>query len=277
MIRQKKYLLQKAFLLIASLMVNSLVGQYSQLTLFPEKGHESVFLPFAYKHLTLEEKDKSIWIPEHFFTTLNTGTVYEFALVGPLQPCILITVKNDENGKIIVVHKHWTNSIDEIVRIITYELEITNNTDRSQLHAQLFTHQSSDYDTFCNIISEGRTQKKELLFVKNVLKRKLSLDKQHIKACICSGNQEGNLLGDYAFADLFVLVDSAFNIYSICPMHENFFGNFNNLPLVFRRPMITYIAEQIRNSLFDQYLQKNFAKKVFSKNDYNTLSIKKFA
>jgi len=214
-------------------------GCVSKLVLFPGTKAKDVPLPHPYKHVTLSEQEKIIFVPEVHYVTLN---IYEndpkFALVGPCQPCLLIAVINEVNGRVIVFHKHLLNSISSVTDLICQELEIT---DRDKITGVIFTTTMSDYttrqynpsktDTWQDM-HKGRTQEQELKCVKGQICQNLNLDHHQIVAQIFTLNDYD--LGDYRTAECCVFVDasqSQLKLYSVSMMHENIFYNLSHLPL----------------------------------------------
>jgi len=257
-------------------------GCVSRLVLFPNQEPKEVRLPFHYKYLTPKQRARTIWVPELFYTTLNTNNNgSKFVVVGPCQPCLLIVLKNEVNGRVIVFHKHFSNSINSLIEIAKQELEIAAP---GKITGTIFTNTRPYYATKKHRTSsgfktwkdrhEGRTQKEELKFVKKRICTAFHIDNNQIIDQIFTS--ENVALGDYANADLSVFIDPSqaqlkFNSISI--MHENILGNLSTLPLDKRYDQfVKLMSKRLFSLMFKHY----FEAKDFQKGEsYGAINFKK--
>jgi hypothetical protein len=222
---------------------------YSTLKLLPDQKPQKVVLPYPYKHVSSEEREKTVWVPEGFYTTLDAKSKHEFIVVGFLRPCIAVVLKNDANGKIVVFHKQFSNSVDDLIECAKNELEMI---DPSQVHGVLFTNKSHFYheknkQTISGIVKSwcdlhnNKTQSEELQFIKESLLKGLNIvDHKSICEHIFSMNDgcENPLLcSDYPWADQSLIIGKNFTIESICMLHENIFGDFEDYHRDLRQEM----------------------------------------
>lgn len=257
-----------------TLCFNSSQAVDNQLELFPGQGKVTVKLPFEYAHVTEGERKDIVIVPEFFYTVLSDDKSNIKALVGPLQPCLFIGIRNEENGRTVVFHKQYSNSMDSLIEIVKKELEIK---DPQKLTGRIFTNIAPFYDKLVQgstgqffsykSLHHGRSQFNEVKYVKDELVKKLEIkNRTQIKAELYTSNLNDEELGDYEFAELNVLVNSKLEMHSICSMNEKIFGDFTKLALFERRGMWkdkrekhlyelvkTKFKKELTDSFFDTY------------------------
>lgn len=181
-------------------------------------------------------------------------------------------IKNNDNGKTLVLHKHYSNSIDSIINLARQELSIKNPQD---IRGFLFTTNMRNYEeSGTKSRHQGKSQLEELKFLKDSLINAFNIqDRTQITANKFTSNLTDGQLGDYEFAELSVLVDSHLQLKSICVMHEGIFGDFSSIPLDDRvQYTIRLDAEKAQ-----QLLRQHFLGKVTNEqlNSYNNVHFEK--
>ena len=214
--------------------VSFLSAAQNELILRRGEAPRSVILPFGYKHLSPEERQQIVWVPESFYTVINPGS-HIFALVGPLCPCLLIALKNKTTGQIIIFHKSFANSIDNLIEIAQREINFSNPAD---IVGFIFTNnltnpeEAQEFTTLRN----GMSQQEEVAYVKNRLIDSLHIeDTMQITINFFTSQLAEGALADYAFAELSVIIGEDFEPHSICMMHENIFKNLDDIDLENRK------------------------------------------
>lgn len=258
---------------------------YSTLKLFPSAEPQYVGLPYSYKHLSDEEREKTVWIPEGFYTTLDEKSNHEFVVVGHLRPCIAIVLKNEVNGKVVVFHKQFSNSVHDLINCAKRELEIT---DSSFVHGVLFTNKSLFYNEKNQKTMNGKikswrdlhnnkTQSEELKFIKESLLKGLDIvDQEKISEHIFfmdKGGKNPLICSDYPWADLSLIIGKDFTIKSICMLHENIFGNFDDYHPDYRQHMVNNAMMEKNIALRDTYSPEwNEYTSLLKAEEYNSIS-----
>jgi len=255
--------LKKMILLIATLplffsTVSGMQNQGKQsrvvnmLELVPGQGLERVELPFPYKHLTAGERAHVVWVPELFYTVIEPGS-RKLAVAGPLQPCLLIAMKNNITGRVVIFHKPYTCSMNSILDIATRELDVRNPGDISGL---IFTNHKID-PNFIELFKhthQGRTIMEEVKLVKDLIVARFNIqDRTQISAILNKFDLEESMkLGVYPHAELFVAIGADFIPYSTSMFHEDIFSEmaqFKDLPLEFRLVMFQNILDKRTSEL----------------------------
>jgi hypothetical protein len=101
------------------------------------------FLPFPYRPLSPEQLRGTTFIHERFYTVLKEGVEPEFAIVGPLSPCIFVGIRNNVNGRAVIFHKMVVNSVASLTEIARQELGVT---DSNAIHARVFANKLEGYE-----------------------------------------------------------------------------------------------------------------------------------
>jgi hypothetical protein len=202
----------------------------ANLVLFPGENPQKVLLPFEYKHLTAEERQKTVWVPQWFYTVINPGSD-KLAVVGPVCPCLFIALKNNSNGKIIVFHKHSDNAIQELVELAKKELKIDNPSDiEGKIFTKLFPNEEKH-----KADHQGRTQLEEVKFIKDFIIGSFNIqNRTQIVANLFTDDDRKFTMSEYGTAKNNIIIGRDFNPCSICMFHENIFSEMekcSNEPL----------------------------------------------
>lgn len=213
---------------------------FSMLKLSHSTELQKVALPYPYKHLSNEEREKTLWVPEFFYATLDDKSKHDYILVDDLGSSIVIFIQNEVNQRIAVFHKNCANSIDNVINNTQHELEIT---DPTKVRILVFAHDLSDdeqkIEGNCIITSytqkenyyNGKNLREELLFIKNSLLKGFKIDdRQQVSArlfMIDRSTEKSLLLSDYMTAYRSLVIGKNFTVNNICPIHEKIFGNFD--------------------------------------------------
>jgi hypothetical protein len=143
MMTKKLIFLSFAFQLSTAIVLGQQVVP-ANLVLHQGENPQNVLLPFKYKHLTAEERQKTVWVPQWFYTVINPGSD-KLAVVGPLNPCVFVALKNKANGRIVVFNKHRINSMQSLVEIAKREIFFGEDSDPRDIGGIIFTTISSKY------------------------------------------------------------------------------------------------------------------------------------
>jgi hypothetical protein len=183
-------------------------------------------LPFPYCEVPRQDVKKSTFVFEKYYTVLTDDAKLlgnKFAIVGPLNPCVFVGIRNEENGKCIIFHKWAYSSLDSLVAITKKELELGEN-DGAKIRAHLFTNECRGYNS---MISNGRTwrerhagksQEEEMKFIKDTLISAFCVPNERlIKAKIFKNRWN-------VFASLSILTNSKLELNSICLAREGIFA-----------------------------------------------------
>jgi len=238
----------------------------AQLELFPGQGLEDVKLPREYYSPTSTEKSNMKWVQEGCFTVLEKDG--DCALVGPIRPCLLIVLTN--NQKVAAGHLVSNANLSSLLTGVKQEF---GSCDFSQTTGTLLTvalptyaKSSSPTSTLSfQDLCQGRSQFEELKKTKDSIIQEFNIpDRTHITAHKFIGCSYPGELGNYEDADVYTFIK--YNngnplIYSTSPMAENIYGNFQYLPIV---PRIKHIKTLRRehskgNPYFLQFDPKHFA------------------
>jgi|GEM_PF-2622078 len=236
---------KKMILLIATLQLffSTVSGMQNQggsekvvntLDLGPCKGLQQKILPFEYKHLSEDERARVTWLPERFYTIIEPGSE-KLVLVGPLQPCLFVAIKNNDNGRVIIFHKHSSNKIEYLVQIACEKLGIMNP---RAIRGVVFTNIPNNPFVAAALRSElqGRSIEEEVSFVKDRLISLFQIPSSEANQIesFCFNSYPAYELGEYEFAELSVIIGENFKPYSISMIHENIFDEmvpFSSAPL----------------------------------------------
>lgn len=257
----------------------------NRLILHKGSDPSDVKLPFKYRGLSDEEKKRTTYLPECFYAVIDpTVNPNDFILVGPLRPCILVAVKNIQNGRAVVFHKHYSNSIAKMIQTIKKELLIDEKTDAKALVGKVFSVKFPLYEqeteTVLGRISfkqqhQNKSQKEELSFIKNALLEGLNIsDRSQIDANIFNKTYKGTELGEYHAASTYVLVDNDLTFYSISAMHEHVFPLQKETSTVEEKIDAT---EKLIDKVVSQLILEHFLGKVSFKqlHTYDTVHFEK--
>jgi len=211
----------------------------SPLELFTGKGLVDVTLAREYYSPTQDEKTNLKYIQEGCFTVLEKEN--DCALVGPIRPCQLITLSN--NQKIIVAHLVYNASLSSLLAQTKQEF---GSCDLSQTTGTILTVTDPDYDkksTYFDVFHlsqkdkyEGRTQLEEVKKTKDTILKTFNIkNRTQIDAHKFTSKKQDLELGNYEFAEVYTFVKYSTAekalIYNTCPMAEDIFGNFQSLPI----------------------------------------------
>ena len=105
----------------------------SYLELFPGKGLEPVALGHQYHHMTEEEKRSAKFVLEGNYTLLADEN--DCALVGPLQPCQLLTL--DIENITVVAHLSMNSNVPALLDTIKNDF---SHIDLSTITGEIFTN-----------------------------------------------------------------------------------------------------------------------------------------
>lgn len=197
-------------------------------------------LYFGLTELTKETRAQTVLVPEWFYTTLEDNDPHrKSALIGPLMPCVLIALRNEQTKKAVVFHKHFSNSMASLVQIAQKELNIQ---DPSQITGIIFTNNYPHYDVPMDTyvgsksmkdLHEGKTQLQDIKFIKDFIINELKIkDRAKIKACRHTSKYIWSDLGDYPLSFESVLIDSKLEAKNICMIHEMIFCKSADLPFL---------------------------------------------
>ncbi|MES2607117.1 MAG: hypothetical protein V4544_00040 [Pseudomonadota bacterium] len=211
-----------------------------------DNGMEA-FLPFPYRSLSPEQLRKTTFVHERFYTVLMGEVEPEFAIVGPLSPCVFVGIRNNVNARVVIFHKMVVSSVASLIEIAQQELDVT---DPSAIYVRIFANKLEGYeDPLWGIegrswqeLHEGRSQIEELKFIREGLLKAFGLGRDQLKTQFHTSphkrymvNGFQNDLGDYVTANLCVCVNSSLDLHSICFVKENYFlGEESPVPSYFR-------------------------------------------
>lgn len=201
-------------------------GVENTLVLKPNTEPQIIKLPFKYKAFSSKERDNVPFIYEFFYCTIDKDSKYKYVVVGPLQPCLLIALKNKRNGPVVIFHKQFSNSIDSLIKVTLKELVIQ---DPADITGVIFTKQmknDSYLKTGWQAHHKNKTQEEEICHIKKAIINRLDIpDQNQISALIFESSiedEDGEALGDYQFADVTVTIDAELNLMSTCMIRELF-------------------------------------------------------
>ncbi|RTL06854.1 hypothetical protein EKK58_04030 [Candidatus Dependentiae bacterium] len=261
----KKKLIILNIIVSCSAIVASQKSPVSYLELFPGKGLEPVFLGHPYSSITPEEKKNCLLLQETCYTVLDNNSNH-CALVGPLQPCQLLLL--DFGKKTVVAHISSQSNLQDLLNKIKEEHP---NIDSSTITGELFTNDSLTYDqeifttkglTYKKLY-QGRSQLQELKKNKDAIINTLNIpNRNQINALKFKSTKEDFALGNYEFAELFVLIKMINQkpaIFNTCPMAEEYFGNFSDLPIRERFAENSKLLNKILSPAFVNFQNKDAA------------------
>lgn len=209
---------------------------------------QKVTLPFPYHHVSPEERPNLAVVLERRHLLLSDDSP-AFAIVGTLQPCIFVGLRNEENGKAVIFHKHFSNSVDSLIEIAKAELSVK---DPQNLKGFLFTNDCKPYESIRNTLYNGESQMDTLKRIRGRIIEAFGIpDAMKIKMWKFVTPLADWALGDYELAELSVSVDSRLNMRSICLMHENIFEDLSAVPFYQTRL-------RIFNQIYQARLQQSF-------------------
>lgn len=197
------------------------------------------FLPFPYADVPREMARQATFVYEKYYTVLYDDAKenrQKFAIVGTLNPCFFIGIRNARNGRCAVFHKMYCNNVNSLIDIAKHELEISRN-DSQYLQGAIF----SNCMPFCDDMGvdgnacyekvliggrtfrdrhDGKSHAEEMAFIKDKLTTAFFVtDKNKLESRIF----ETKL---FLSAALSVFVDSRLNMRSICIAKEKIFASF---------------------------------------------------
>jgi hypothetical protein len=140
-----------------------------------------------------------------------------YFFMHPLRPCIGIMVRNHRTGKMLVAHQDFPRNIESIRE----HIHTIGDNNLQDLSVRLFTATYDGYESKFQAFYQGRTQKEELLKLKNWFCENFNLTRDHVRAQIFR-SECNEFLGDYMGADASMLINSQGEIFSISYYKENF-------------------------------------------------------
>jgi hypothetical protein len=157
----------------------------------------SVSLPFELGEIRNGESAEFLF--EGGIGLLSPESKIDYLILGPLKPCIGIIIRNSENGKILVFHKYFMNNLDSIKPFYQH-LEVS---DPSKVVVRIHTTALTKNDDVnaWTALHQGRSQKSELLLIKNELIEKFGFPRKNVTASIFTPKFEEMLvMGQHADA-----------------------------------------------------------------------------
>lgn len=212
------------FLIIGSIVSNTIESAqiHSIEITTNENKTASIALPFKYKKLSKNEKNHLTYVPEYCYTILNKDN--PIALVGPLQPCKLVAIKNKKTEDVIIFHKHDGNSTKKLCSM-AYNF-LNKNTNPEDIQAYIFGISSKNIEKEYSenpLPGIPSTQKHKIQHIKKSIEKKFNLDKEQIRAQMFL-NKDGILARKNTFyGEIFILIDKDLNKHCCCPVLENVF------------------------------------------------------
>ncbi|MCE2716201.1 MAG: hypothetical protein LW696_02845 [Alphaproteobacteria bacterium] len=196
------------------------------------KAIDRVTLPFPYSEVPSPTTRQAAFVYENFYTVLEDDAKKigkKYAIVGTLRPCFFVGLRNDRIRKSVVFHKAAYSSLDSLVEIAKKELAIDGKAEKF-LRGYIFSNRYTFYNYFpidgkntWRDLHQGKSQKEEMVFIKNFLISSFNISKVERLECRVFKNYLGHL------ASLSVLVDSTLELSSICLDREEIFGKCTRL------------------------------------------------
>jgi hypothetical protein len=206
---------------------------------------------------------------ERLYTVLSDDSP-AFAIVGTLQPCIFVGLRNDENGKAVIFHKHFSNTVDSLIEIARTELAVQ---DPQNLRGFLFTNHCKAYESIRKSLYNEESQIGTLKRIHTrIIEAFRGCDPMKIKAWKFVTSLADFALGDYELAELSVSVDSHLTMKSICLMHENIFENLSAIPSCYAR--VPHFSQTYQRRL-EQSFSDHFPGQEDQINSYEVLPFKR--
>jgi hypothetical protein len=137
-----------------------------------------VFLPF--ERLDYEKGYNHVWVSQGGYTVIDLARDQnKIVVAGPACPCLIIVLYDAEKKKLLVFHKHYTNSIEHIGVIIQ---ENFWNSKPQALYARVFSVLDADHWKEENLsrLHGGLTHQEEMDRVCNFLHEKIAVPREHI-------------------------------------------------------------------------------------------------
>jgi len=151
---------------------------------------KQIEVPFPY--YKRQQSDRFSFIYQGGYKVFNIqNSQNEVAVIGALRPCIAIIVTDGIN--LITMHKHSTNSLESMHKIIDQNLDLS---DKSKLRAYIHTTKD-DVEWIQNqrvSMHGGRTHAEEIKRIKDFLEKEIGILREYIPASLFNlRNQEGKL------------------------------------------------------------------------------------
>lgn len=236
MIKISTKLILAITLSVSSLALNTIEAVTCELDLF-QNGHTTqVVLPFAYYER--QPGDNLTMIHQGGYKVYDVANdSCEVAVMGPLRPCIAVAVTDGQ--KVVVFHKHSSNSLDHMSAIIEQYLDLS---DSSNLYGRIFTTRDDVewQQTVRGIMHANKTHTEAVVDIKNALEV-LGFKRSNVPATLFNLRTHDELnyadgeLGYFEFAEttpclclsnLFAEKDGKIilQFFSIDPVKEDAFG-----------------------------------------------------
>ena len=198
-----KNIFAKLIFVFALLSWNTAEAVICELDLFQNGQITQVHLPFAYYERQ----------PDDNFTMIHQGgyKVYdverdwcEVAVIGPVRPCIAVAVTDGQ--KVVVFHKHSTNSLEHMGSIIAKHLDLS---DSSNLYGRIFTTRDDVEWQMSrrSCMHANKTHAQAVLDTKNTLEE-LGFQRSNVPATLFNLRANGELnyaddaLGYFEYAEV---------------------------------------------------------------------------
>jgi hypothetical protein len=218
----------------------SAVGRFEVLPkVLSRRFSTQAFLPFPYADVPYEVKRQATFVYEKYYTVLYDEAKenrQKFAIVGVLNPCFFIGIRNACNGRCVVFHKMACSSVDSLIDITKHELQISGN-DSGHLRGYIF---SNCMPFYANMRVDGNACYERVLIGGKTFRDKhngkshaeeMAFIKDKLTAAFFPTNKERletRIFESKIFlsAALSVFVDSRLDMRSICIAKEKIFAGF---------------------------------------------------
>lgn len=203
------------------------------------QGDDKIPLPFAYYSPTQKEKNYLKIVAEGEYTVFNSTD--DCAVVGPLSPCQLVALDNENTT--IVGHLAYSANLSTLLNAAqqTFKGHDLSKTRGNVLTVSLGTkeyveprNQVDGYLFSIKDCYQGRSQLEELKKVKDTIIDTFGItNRTQINANLFKPKKI-DYINEYELATHCVFLKKTERgtcLFSICPMAENIYGEFTNLPL----------------------------------------------
>lgn len=178
------------------------------LDLTGEGNFTHISLPFTYYER--QSTDRPTLIHQGGYKVYDLANKNDVAVIGPLRPCIGIVVS--DGVKLIAFHKHCTNSLESMGKIIQGNLNLLN---KDNLHARIYTSKD-DIEWKQNnrqLMHGGKSHVDEVKSIKDFLNQTIGIPREKIPAHMKNLRDEKErlfyafgVLGRYELAEICVAV-----------------------------------------------------------------------
>ncbi|KKT01024.1 MAG: hypothetical protein UV79_C0021G0005, partial [candidate division TM6 bacterium GW2011_GWF2_43_17] len=194
-------------------------------------------LPFDYKRLSLQEKDRVVYVPEYYYTTLKKNSK-KIALIGPLHPCKLVIIHNKETGASVLFHKHDSNSTNSLCSIAKQKLgQDTKPEDIQVFIFGLISRSIFQQYKHDALLNRPPKQIDKIKNIRSIIMSYFKIKKEQIKINIF--RDEEIATKHHFYGQKFILIDKDVNINCCCPIADNVF----NIPIKKHVDIAQYFEE----------------------------------